>query len=59
MEAKQLYKKHLNIHLDWHKDKYLSSKQLEVIKYEASIDAIEEALNLKNNNYEHSSKINR
>lgn len=44
MDAKKLYKKHLNIGLDYYKNEYISPSQLEMIKYEASIKAIEEAL---------------
>tara|TARA_R110000851_G_scaffold47424_1_gene115120 strand:- start:70094 stop:70255 length:162 start_codon:yes stop_codon:yes gene_type:complete len=45
-EAKELYKKHLKSHTNWHKGVYLSPSQLDVIKYDATLDAIQEALGL-------------
>ena len=44
MTAKKLYQKHLKRKLDWHNGRYLSPKQMSVLIYEASINAIEEAL---------------
>lgn len=43
MNAKQLYNKHLKLCTP---DGYQSPKQMEVYKYEATIDAINEALRL-------------
>jgi len=45
MNAKKLYKKHLKLHTDWHKGVYLAPSQLDRIKYDASLDAIDEAIN--------------
>ena len=44
MNAKKLLKKHLDINTP--KNKYLSEKQLINLRYEASINAINEALNM-------------
>lgn len=46
MDAKKLYKKHLKGRIG---KKYLSPKQLELIRYEAAISAIEEALSYQDN----------
>lgn len=45
MEAKKILKKHLNIHIP--KGKYRSEKELIQLRYDASIDAINEALNVQ------------
>ena len=44
MEAKKLLKKHLDIHIP--KSEYRSGKQLIQLRYDASIDAINEALTI-------------
>tara|TARA_R110000782_G_scaffold124173_1_gene215724 strand:- start:66 stop:311 length:246 start_codon:yes stop_codon:yes gene_type:complete len=44
MEAKKLLKKHLDIHIP--KGEYRSKKQLIQLRYDASIDAINEALTI-------------
>jgi hypothetical protein len=44
MEAKKLLKKHLDIHIP--KGEYRSEKQLIQLRYDASIGAINEALNI-------------
>ena len=43
MDAKKLLKKHLDIHIP--KGEYISEKQLIQLRYDASIDAINEAIN--------------
>jgi len=43
MDAKKLYKKHLKLATPKH---WISPKQMEMIKYNASIDAINEALEM-------------
>jgi hypothetical protein len=44
MEASKLYKKHLKLQTPKH---WVSEKQKEVIRYEAAINAINEALKLE------------
>ena len=45
MDAKELYKKHLKLNTP---KEWVSQKQMEMIKYEATIDAINEALTINN-----------